>query len=57
LHPLVLLGKRLQYQLACCSSTDQGDCLEHAEKCARDADAQTDPGLRDDFLQLGEALA
>ena len=28
------------------------DCLEHAEDCARKAAAQTDPGLRDDFLQL-----
>ena len=28
------------------------DCLQHAEDCARKAAAQTDPGLREDFLQL-----
>jgi hypothetical protein len=28
------------------------DCLQHAEDCARRAAAQTDPGLREDFLRL-----
>jgi hypothetical protein len=28
------------------------DCLQHAEECARNAKAQNNPGLRDDFLQL-----
>jgi len=28
------------------------DCLQHAEDCARKAAAQTDPGLREDFLRL-----
>jgi hypothetical protein len=28
------------------------ECLQHAEDCARKADAQSDAGLRDDFLQL-----
>jgi hypothetical protein len=28
------------------------ECLRRAEACARKAAAQTDPGLRDDFLQL-----
>ena len=26
------------------------DCLQHAEDCARQADAQTDPTLKQDFL-------
>jgi hypothetical protein len=26
------------------------DCLQHAEDCARQADAQTDPTLKHDFL-------
>jgi hypothetical protein len=28
------------------------ECLQHAEECARKAAAQSDPGLRDDFLRL-----
>jgi hypothetical protein len=28
------------------------DCLQHAEECARRANAQISPGLRNDFLQL-----
>jgi hypothetical protein len=28
------------------------ECLQHAEDCARNAAAQTDPGLREDFLRL-----
>jgi hypothetical protein len=28
------------------------ECLQHAEDCARNATAQTDPGLREDFLRL-----
>jgi hypothetical protein len=28
------------------------ECLQHAEECARKATTQTDPGLREDFLQL-----
>jgi len=28
------------------------DCLQHAEDCARKAAAQSDAGLRDDFLRL-----
>jgi hypothetical protein len=28
------------------------ECLQHAEDCARKGAAQTDPGLRDDFLRL-----
>ena len=28
------------------------DCLKHAEDCARQAAAQTDPRLKEDFLDL-----
>ena len=28
------------------------ECYEHAEDCARKAAAQTDPGLRQDFLDM-----
>jgi hypothetical protein len=28
------------------------ECLQHAEDCARQAAAQSDAGLRDDFLRL-----
>ena len=28
------------------------ECFQHAEDCARKAAAQSDPGLRDDFLRL-----
>ena len=28
------------------------DCLQHADDCARKAEAQNDPGLREDFLRL-----
>jgi hypothetical protein len=28
------------------------DCLQHAEDCASKAAAQSDPGLRNDFLRL-----
>jgi hypothetical protein len=28
------------------------NCLTHAEQCARGANAQISPGLRNDFLQL-----
>jgi hypothetical protein len=28
------------------------DCLKHADECARSANAQNNPGLRNDFLQL-----
>jgi len=28
------------------------ECLQHAEDCARNAAAQTDPGLREDFVRL-----
>jgi hypothetical protein len=28
------------------------DCLQHAEDCARQAAAQTDPKLKEDFLDL-----
>ena len=28
------------------------ECLQHAEGCARNAAAQTDAALRDDFLRL-----
>jgi hypothetical protein len=28
------------------------DCLRHAEECAQKAAAQTDPGLRDDWLRF-----
>jgi hypothetical protein len=37
------------------SITDQiRDCLQRAEDCALQAAAQTDPGLRHDFLQLAK---
>jgi len=28
------------------------ECLRHAEDCSRKADAQTDPNLKEDFLNL-----
>lgn len=28
------------------------ECYEHAEECARKAAAQTDPGLKQDFLDM-----
>jgi hypothetical protein len=28
------------------------ECYEHAEECARKADAQTDPTLKQDFLDM-----
>jgi len=28
------------------------ECMQHAEDCARKAAAQTDPKLREDFLEL-----
>ena len=28
------------------------DCLEHAEGCARQAEAQTDPNQKQDFLDM-----
>jgi hypothetical protein len=38
-------------------SAEIRECLQHAEDCARKAAAQTDPKLKEDFLEMETAVA
>jgi hypothetical protein len=51
-HTLVFAGNEEPAAMLNNLSEQIRDCYAHAEECARKAAAQTDPGLKQDFLDM-----